>query len=825
MLCGAVYALPGAPAWAQASSLPPGQTLAQVLVTAQRREQDPLDVPIALTALPAAVLQALDVQTLQDVSLLAPGVFFQARSPNAPDYVIRGVSSNSPSATDEPRVSVFQDGAPISRSRGSFVELFDDRVEIARGPQTTLFGRNALIGAVALIDNPASEKAPDWNLRTEGGDFGYYDVEGMANLPLGDSLAVRVSGRYRRRDGYIDDALGGPAFQSVDTGAARLAVNWRPASRLGVDLFVNAQSDRPSGVAFKSETFYPSDPSTGARLGDLSPFTGAALATGPGFEGRPLGFQRDLWSATAQAHYQVDAALKLSANTAYRQFHSVETLDPDGVSLPLLTSGEDARGKQFSQELQANYDPGRRVSVLVGANAFYESDSEAVPLQVDERDLLALLSGGLDRRNPALQPQSAYTDPAYDAALLQRLAGTSGVNVSSAAALAVADNLSPDHQESYQDTNQSSAYDLYADTTVRPTDRLELSGGVRASFEHKTSGYQSQVLNGRSIVGGYLGALTLPPAIAGYVIGLLGEPGAATLPVSASYPIPDIGLATQPTDGRRSSGLNDFGVSGRLAALYRLSATQSLYATYAEGRRPQVLSAASPASPGGAAVFTDVAAETVNSYEIGAKGRWMGGRLSADAAAYYYDYTHFQTVVQSGVQFLTADAGRASTYGLELEARWAVTAAADLFGDYAYTHARFGSGLYDGNRFPLTPDNAFTLGGDAHRAVLGGLLTGVATYTWRSRTFFSDDNDNPALLTGVFLSPLAYNYDQGAYGLLNLRLGYQPGGAHWRLEGFVTNLTDTHFLRDAGGTSVDFGLPTYVAGEPRMYGASLVLWR
>lgn len=795
-----------------------------IVVTAQRRVQDDLDVPVAVATTSDATLQALDVQTLQDLSILTPGVFVQARSPNAPDIVIRGVSSNSPSATDEPRVSVFQDGVSISRSRGAYVELFDDRVEVVRGPQTTLFGRNALIGAIDIVDNPASPTGLDGYARVEGGDYGYAELEGMANLPLGERFAVRVAGRVRRSDGYIDDLTGGPALQSQDTGAYRIALDWRPVSRLRVDVFFNDQQDRPSGVAFKSETFYPSDPATGARLGDLSPFTGAALSAGPGFQGGSgLGFRRDLWGLTEVVSYAASPELKLTSITGYRRYHSLETLDPDGLSLPLLTSGEDAGGKQFSQELRVNYDPSRRVSLVAGGDALFESDSEAVPLQVDERDLLALFTGDLDRADPSLSPQSVYADPAVDAALLQALAAAKGLSVSPATAAAVAANLSPGHQESYTDTNQTSAYDLYADATVRPVRRLELSAGLRATFEHKTSGYDSELLNGRSILAGYLAALTLPAPIATYLIDALAVPGAATLPVSPSYPIPMIGLATQPTGGRQSQGLDDFGLSWRAAALYHLTSDASVYAIYARGRRPEVLSAASPAVPDGPAIFTRVAAETVDSYEAGAKARWFGGRLRTDAAAYGYAYDHFQTVVQSGTQFLTEDAGRAYTYGVELQADWAASADAHLFANYAFTHARFGAGLYDGNTFPLTPEHAFTLGTVLRHAAFGGVFDLVPTYAWRSRTFFSDDNDNPALLTGVFIPPLAYNYDQGAYGLLNLRLGYQPERAHWRIEGFVTNLADTRFLRAAGGTSVDFGLPTYVAGQPRMFGVSLIL--
>jgi iron complex outermembrane receptor protein len=185
----AVLLAAAAPALAQEAAAD-GASVEELVVTAQKREQKTLDVPIALTAYSGDRLEQLGVQEFDKLSLFVPGFQVQNQSPNNPGFVMRGITSDSGESTTEPRVSVFQDGVSISKSRGSYVELFDiQRIEIAKGPQSTLFGRGALIGAVNVIQNKASTKGLDWRVAAEGGNDNYGLFEGMANLPVSDTFA------------------------------------------------------------------------------------------------------------------------------------------------------------------------------------------------------------------------------------------------------------------------------------------------------------------------------------------------------------------------------------------------------------------------------------------------------------------------------------------------------------------------------------------------------------------------------------------------------------------------------------------------------------
>jgi outer membrane receptor protein involved in Fe transport len=146
---------PAAQAQTSAQDAAPAAELGEIVVTAQLREQDPIEVPFALTAYSGEFLSDLGVQEFDQLSAFVPGFLVQNQSPNNAGFVMRGITSDSGAATAEPRVSVFQDGVSISKSRGSYVELFDmERVEVSKGPQSTLYGRGALIGAVTARPTP-----------------------------------------------------------------------------------------------------------------------------------------------------------------------------------------------------------------------------------------------------------------------------------------------------------------------------------------------------------------------------------------------------------------------------------------------------------------------------------------------------------------------------------------------------------------------------------------------------------------------------------------------------------------------------------------------
>ncbi|MEJ0025159.1 MAG: TonB-dependent receptor [Rhizomicrobium sp.] len=799
-----------------------------VVVTAQKRAQNSIDVPIALTAYGRKFLDAVGIQEFDRLSLYVPGFEVQNQSVNNPGFVMRGVTSDSGEATQEPRVSVFQDGVSISKSRGAYVELFDlDRIEIARGPQSTLYGRSALIGAVNIVQAKADPSAFDWSAGGEYGNDDYGMVEGMVNMPIDDTLAIRAAGRYKIRDGYSDNLLGGPDFNGVRTGAGRVSLGWQPASDFRADLIFNYQRDTPSDTGFKSGTFLPTNPVTGAVIGNLDHTSGLAASAAADFPDGPLGIHRTVWGVTGLMSYDIDSDYKLSSITAYREFDSLEVFDPDGFSLPLLTFAEQARGEEASQEFRLNFDNGGPVSWFTGVSYYHDDGFQRVPDEIDEYMALALLTGQITAPTP--QPAAFFSSPTYATliapALLQGLAAHAGVALPLAQAQGIAANLRHNAKEQFTNFGLTNAYDWYGEATWHVTDKLELTAGLRYSTEDKTSGVSASELNdGRSVLGGVIGALGLPAPLRNAILGGLALPGANSAALIPAALLPQFGIVAQPTAGngaRVSDSDNDGAFTWRAVARYAMDEDTSLYASYARGRRPVDLEAQSPAAPFGAGVFTAVPSEIVDSYEVGAKALTLDGALRFDAALYYYDYTNFQTTIQQGAVLITTNAGKANAYGFEGQADWAIADWADLFATYAYSHARFASGIFKGNQFRLTPDHKVSLGLSLRQNALGGQFALTPSFTWQSEIFFDDDNDIPALQTSHILPDTKQDELQKPYGLFNARLTYRPDDRNWTVGLFANNLFDEKYIKDAGNTGDAFGIPTFIAGEPRFYGVSI----
>ncbi|WP_428409252.1 TonB-dependent receptor [Hyphococcus sp.] len=756
----------------------------EIIVYTQKREQSVQDVPIAVTAYSEEQLKALGVQQFDDLADFVPGLEVQEQSPNNPGFVIRGITSDSGAANIEPRVSVFQDGVSVSRSRGSFVELFDASVEVAKGPQSTLFGRSALIGAINIIQNkPTYEFGAE--LRAGYGNYDYQLVDGFVNIPLAEDLAAfRGSFRYKKRDGYVENGLGGADFNGFELAAFRGALRLDPMDTLRIDVIGNYQSDNNSGTSFKSGTFIPSS-------GDIAPWAPADLNTFGGFEGgEELGVEREVWGVTGLVQWDVTDAVSINSVTGYREFDSLEVFDPDGFALPLFVFAEDAQGEQFSQELRISYDDGGFVSGFVGASYFSEDGSQRVPLQFDERAVQALLGGFLFTDLPGA-PQ-----PTLPIGLFPDFNADPGSPL-------FLTPLKPVHAEEFSNFGETDAYEVFADLTFRLTEDLELIVGARYSSEDKRVGYNAGLLNGASALTG-----------AGLFIGATAFNNFNTVYVDGDFD----------------------GFTWRAALNYALGDNLNLYFNYGRGRRPEVLEFNNDTSSIGVNLdeFVTIPAETVDSYELGFKARGFDGALLLDMSGYYYSYTNFQSSIVTGAgMFETINAGSANAVGLEAVTVYQPADWARIFATYSYNKSRFDETDEDGNplafadnQFRLSPDHSVSVGGTFSAAAPYGVFSLTPAYVYRTKVFFDDNNDfrvNP--INGALLQPLDFFQDefQDGYGIFDMRLRFDSADDRWSAELFVENLFDKEFIIDAGNTGDGFGIPTFIAGAPRMFGGYLTV--
>jgi outer membrane receptor protein involved in Fe transport len=769
LACG-VFAPAVAQMASQTAASPDGEPEV-IIVTAQKREQRILDVPVAVTAYGGATLQQLGIEQFDDLALFVPGLEVQEQSPNNPGFVIRGITSDDGSSVVEARVSVFQDGVSITRSRGSYVELHDmERIEVVKGPQSTLFGRGALIGAISLIQAKAdTDEGFGGSAALGAGNLSQLSARGAVTIPLvSDVLAVRVAGIVKQRDGYVDNALGGEAFMSQDVQAWRLSLAWTPSQATRADLIVNWQRDQPSGTSFKSGAYAPPG-------GTTAPWTAAALsrftdAVGSRFEGgRDLGLDRTVEGVTLLVRHDISDSLTLNSITGWRQFKSLEIFDPDGFAPQVLLFAEDAQGDQISQEFRLNWTPQGNLSGFAGIGIFREDGFQRVPLQYDERGTLALF-GALTSGRPvtALFAPAQFPNFPSNAVLGSILTTPTRLP------------FKPIHVEEFQNFGVTQAFDIFGDLTWAVTDRLELSGGLRLTQEAKTSGYLGRLLNGPSSItgGGLFANLT---------------PGGARLEGSRRYE----------------------GETWRLVARYELSDSWNAYGSVARGRRSDVL-AYNTASR----LFETIPAEIATSTELGLKGTAFSGALQLETALFRYEYENFQTSVRDGVTVRTINAGNATTTGFEMAAQLrlipdrlrALITFSQTKGRFDDTDSGGRPQVFAGNSFRLSPDQTGSLALIADFGGPWGSLTVTPSYTWQSEVFF--DNDNRP------------DKSQDGYGLVGLSARYGlPGpvaGMDLAVELSGTNLLDEDYIIDAGNTGDVFGIPTFIAGPPRLWRVQLM---
>jgi len=784
-------------AWSQSSDdqQPQGnETDDVIVVTAQFREQVSAEVPIAVTSYDQSFLDDVGIDKLDQLSTFVPGLQIQEQSVNNPGFVIRGITSDSGSAVIEPRVSVFQNGVSISRSRGSYVPLFDlERIEVMKGPQGTLFGRSAQIGAVHMIT-----AKPKDTYQAEGffevGNLSQQKFNGMVNVPMGES-AARFAATYRKRDGSIENLSGG-RLNGTDTFALR--GSWRMPFGVGgtLDLISTYVEDDAPGTSFKSGII----PANG---GDNNPFTPAALNAFGGFlGGRELGTQRDIFDVTAIINYEFSSRWSINSTTAYREFDSFEAFDPDGTAFDLFYFGEDAKGEQFSSDVRLNFTPNDRLTAFFGAGVFLEEGSQRIPLGLDGA-LVGGLFQSIAATGPIVDGQAAFFGNPLLAQLF--LTGNPALLAQGLGSIGIPTGLY--QEEFFTNFSDNASYDVFADATFAASDRLELTAGLRYTRDNKETLFSSGVINSNPFLGNLL--------------------------------VPDINTPVSSDDDPNVENSFD-GWAWRLNANYAFGEDRYGYINYARGRRPEVIADIAGQfneALGVPVSFEVVPEERVDSYEIGYKMLFMDGRSQFDIAAFYYDYENFQTTVAvdagPGVppDFQTINAGTASSEGIETQLRIRAAEGLDIFANYAYNKSRFdkedadGNPLvFGGNRFRLSPDHTASLALRFSRAFGQHEFYLTPSMTYQSKVFFQDDNQSfyavvdPTTGAMIFQVP---SLSEEAYALFNLKAGYVFGDSGISVEAYINNIADKDYLIDAGNTGNSFNIPTFIAGPPRFYGIGL----
>jgi iron complex outermembrane receptor protein len=739
----------GLPAAAQTAAADAAVTNdAEIIVSARRRDERLIDVPVAVTAFNQADLQKYQAVDLSGLQAAAPNLnLVQGRgSAASANIFIRGIGQPDALQTFDPAVGVYVDGVYLSRIQGALLNLFDvERIEVLRGPQGTLYGKNTTGGALSIVS-----RKPDLEVVKAAGSalYGSYNqivLNGYVSAPLvGDKLALSLAGQWDKRDGLVTDPRTGREYNDRDSLTVRGILRAKPTEAL--EILVSGDYNRQRNaltLGYATAPLTQTDFATGARvLVPAAPYGAYDFKASTSFRGNE-GQRLDHYGLGLTANWSLSDTVTLSSITSWRKLDPDLFIDIDATQVELgdVFVGIDQR--QFSQELQLKWS-GDRFSGVVGL--FYLNENIRSHQEAYADDLFAFFGGPLTF--------TRFID----------------------------------------DEQNTKSYAAFGQASYKFTDALSLTAGLR--YTHEERRYDRVTTTSSTL--GALNNLTfrfpgsLPVANQGDNV---AEFDAWT---------PSVTLAWKPDSNSQlyvsaSRGFKSGGFNGRANGVADLTQTVNGVPTIVTTFRP----------------------ETVWTYEGGAKGSFLDGRVYLSGTVFYSDFRDFQARVGGGsvAAFPVLNAGRLSIWGVELEAALKPTKYWNLRMNAGYLNARYAE-FNDGRRAPtfscnptgaevtcrpaFAPPLTLTLGtdyripvGDAGSITLGGDARFV------DKHFLSIDN-RPGLV-------------EPGYWLANAYVRFDADGGRWYVQGGVKNLGDQRYRTDGQEFSSVGNIQTVYYGDPRTW--------
>jgi len=793
----------------------------EILITSQGHAETVQDASISVAAFNAEYIEALGAKNISDLSQFTPNLEIRTVfSASNPTLFIRGVGIRDFNANSSSAVAVYNDDVYMNSPAGQLGQLFDlQQVEVLRGPQGALYGRNASAGAIRLISRKPAGDEVNASASVTYGSFDQLDVEGAFEAPLfQDLLSMRISGVMHRRDGITDNRCGSDdAWRNAPLPpAGRTDFGWRVFRECFNNTTTAASGPPKFGQDWDKGTgghrifgnpanaVVPDDVT--AKVNNVDDWAGRGLLRLQPANGSDWTFNVHGGRNRAQARSFQMLAAEVFTDTGEFRLGGTDTdtyADPDTVFFDgttriapdepedgdvyagdyNLTGPEllDRLGANLTGEIPAGNWSIRSITAYEWNERFVQSNVDSNPyigLQVEfgntswqaSQDLKAFWDGGgawtwLFGLNFLFEDLDVLNDFRLAPAVINR-------------------------QDYAQQTFYGAPYGYF---TWEVSEALSLEGGLRWNVEHKD--YE-------------------------ITAALLGS-GAAS--------------ATRTTEASSNAPSGDISIN------YHAFADANFYAKYSRGwKGPQINGniLCTACEDVAAGLVSPVAPETVHALEMGLKSSWLDNRLRVNTAAFYYDYEDiqiFQVRNSTGgapVQTLV-NANDADIYGVELEIQsrpldgWAPEFLEGLlvFTSFAYLESRYtdflqvrdevvGSDVveridnFSGNQLINAPRFAFS-GYAQWDFLLGryGALVPRFDWSFKDQVFFSPANIDPV--------------SQDAFWLLNARLAYRTPNDMIELAGWVRNVTDEIYRLDVIDLSRFQKSIIYAFGVPRTYGVTL----
>jgi outer membrane receptor protein involved in Fe transport len=808
-----------------------------IIVTATRRAQDVQDIPLAVTAISPQQLESQRVVNIQQIAALAPS-FTASQAQLASGSVVlrvRGIGTTSNNIGFESAVGIFIDGAYQSRPGVALSEFVDvERVEVLRGPQGTLFGRNTSAGALNVTNVRPDVTEFGGFVNAEYGNFDEISLQGAINVPIvKDTVALRLTGAYRQRDGFLDvaDRNGNIIGDTndVDQWLVRGQIGWDTDSGLRGRIIADYSKSQSSCCG--AIELYQSPLVTGgayaavglgARGGNGQPSVAIARDDQGAFE-RALDNRVvsanfapiadiDNYGVTGELEFPVSDNADLIFIGSYRKYQSFENYDSDFTGLDIFNvDALDLEIDTWTAELRFQGEgAGGRLNYMVGG--FYSDE------QIDQTQSFAL---GAD-----------YGEN-VGALLFVPTGGALGANP-----LTLFSGRDPAGTRTTNRFQQSAkSYAIFTHNSFEITDGLELTVGARYSWEDKSGGF-SQVATNNQVCPATLAALgAIPAPLRGSFIGLgcFGFTAPANLPQAAALPL----VRTF------QSNFDDEELIYTVKLGYEFSSAVNAYASFTHGYKAGGINLDTTAAVGGA--DPTFLSEEVDAFEFGLKSKLLDDRLTFNLAAFYEEFSNFQVLEFTGTAFATFNVPRAETRGVEIETLFrpndeltfnvaATLLEASYPEDCAGTQTSVQVVALCGNDLTNAPQVVALFGGMWEKPINDStefFVSGQVRMEGDQRTS-TQAIILPTVAAGSTLTQVQTAVDaappiiadiQGGKAFVNLRAGLRFGDGAYSLEGWVNNLTDevvrgvtfNTTLRGSGAANSRsaFTLP------PRQYGVTL----
>jgi iron complex outermembrane recepter protein len=725
-------------------------TLAEVVVTAQKRTEDLQKTPVSVTAVTEDDLVRQGIYDFATLGKVAPDLSAITNQGAYTAITIRGVQPQDWGPTSETPNAVYLNGAFISRD-AAFGGLFYDvqRVEVLSGPQGTLYGRNSTGGAINIITATPTQ--------TYGGygtvDFGNYSskrFEGALNIPLDDSLAVRAAFWQIGHDGYYTDT----GLDDLNRASGRISLLWKPVGgnqQLLITGDTSNENDKGGGSTFIGQ--------------GTPPYPGIIIPANPrddsAVQGDAALAQNHIksWGLMGQYDYDFQWAT-LSAQASYRELHynAASGSTTDGFYETTYAQPDRTYNSSDSdwnsQEIRLTSDQAMPLQWVVGLFRFGE--------HITNNQSSAFSSIAVPSGPPFFAPPVSPGQETQDIAT---------------------------------PLQDGDSYAVFGQTTYSPIDSLHFTGGLRYSYDAKSSFGSTQ-----------LGASPTGPVVC---------------PANSNVVIGNTICWSGDDNWKRTTG--------KLNVSYDLTSTSMLYGGYSTGYKA-----------GGFAYgpTPEYKPETIKAYEVGSKNRFFADTLQVNLSAWYYDYRDFETTVVASppeapnvTTITVVNAGSALMKGASANVDWLPTDNDRFHGGVTWLHAYFGSFNLTGepNIAPFAAiDYSHTEMGNAppwsaNVSYDHTLATSIGRWDAQvAAQYYGNRVSGTAAVPGT----LAYQ-TTGAFTTIDFSLRYQPNDKGWNVTAYVRNAADKDVYTSVG-TGPSFGGPpgapyvrTATLAAPRTLGVTI----